>query len=411
MTYSTASKSNKQFIILTLLSLSIIGALFTESIDGLGKLSISNVIQLLTTTSLIFVNPRFSRTLIKTILFVITCAVVSHIYVAVEYGYQGKIFVTLHIITGLVFFFLMADGLQRYSSQAALKKCILISILVSISILTLSAALDFKNGLPRTSFTFDDKSHASIYICFLSFLSLHYLGASRYLISSLLIILCFFSVSRLVAVFIPFLLVIAVMQIIKEGSLLKKVLLTLMLLTSTIIAVNYIYKNSEKIQLLERIDSTSTVSSSDSTSAHILLLKYATILKFDSIPNFLFGVSPGSFADILIRSDIDYSNLASIDPAFIDNARNSTAPIHSTHAAVLVEAPFPALVVYIAIIISIVVKNIRRKNYELLLFGAPFFISIMFYSAHNKFYFFVVLLFILLLSNEKNSQPIKGISK
>jgi len=214
-----------------------------------------------------------------------------------------------------------------------------------------------------------------------------------------------------VAVFIPFLLVIAVMQIIKEGSLLKKVLLTLMLLTSTIIAVNYIYKNSEKIQLLERIDSTSTVSSSDSTSAHILLLKYATILKFDSIPNFLFGVSPGSFADILIRSDIDYSNLASIDPAFIDNARNSTAPIHSTHAAVLVEAPFPALVVYIAIIISIVVKNIRRKNYELLLFGAPFFISIMFYSAHNKFYFFVVLLFILLLSNEKNSQPIKGISK
>lgn len=411
MTYSNPSKTNKQIIILTLLSLSIIGALFTESIEGLGKLSISNIIQLLSTTTLMFVNPRFTRTLVKTILFVVICSVVSHIYVAIEYGFHGKIFVTLHIITGLIFFFLMADGLQRYSSQAALKKCILVSILISIAILGLSAALDFKNGLPRTSFTFDDKSHASIYICFLSFLSLHYLGSSRYLISSLLIILCFFSVSRLVAVFIPFLLAIAVMQIVNEGSILKKALLILTLLTSTIIGANYIYKNSEKIQLLERIDSTSTVSSSDSTSAHVLLLQYAAILKFDSIPNFLFGVSPGSFADILIRSNIDYSDLASIDPAFIDNARNSTAPIHSTHAAVLVEAPFPALIVYIAIIISITAKNIRRKNYELLLFGAPFFISVMFYSAHNKFYFFVILLFILLLSNEKNSLAIKGTSR
>ncbi|MNN31580.1 hypothetical protein D3C81_1452730 [compost metagenome] len=111
-------------------------------------------------------------------------------------------------------------------------------------------------------------------------------------------------------------------------------------------------------------------------------------------------MSPGSFADILIRSDIDYLDLASIDPEFITHARNSTAPIHSTHAAVLVESPLPALIAYIAIIILITKKNILRKNHELLLFGIPLFISIMFYSAHNKFYFFVIILFILLLSNE-----------
>lgn len=398
-----AFNMNKERIVLFLLFISIVGALFTSPMPGLDKLSISNVVHLLVTVILMIVNPRFTGALVKLVCFVVVMSLISHMYVAIKYGYSGKALITLHIVTGIVFIFLMSDAINQFSSEQNIKKTLMLSVLVAIGVLIVSAVSDFRSGLPSTNFTFDDKSHATIYICFLSFLSLRYFDRSRYIVAFALIVLCFFSVSRLVVLFIPFLGLMALLQISRKQSFLSKVVLSVTLFLSSIASTSYIYQNSEKIQLLERISTRSAVLSSESTQAHFLLLKHAVELKFDSFSMFLFGASPGSFADILIRSERNFSDLAAVDPAFIYHAYNSTAPIHSTHAAVLVEYPLPVFILYIIILFSTVKSVVKQKKFELLYFGVPFFASTMFYSAHNKFYFFVILVFIVVLIDKKTS--------
>ena len=148
--------------------------------------------------------------------------------------------------------------------------------------------------------------------------------------------------------------------------------------------------------VLDRVSSMEAVADNDSTNAHSLLIYKGIELKLSNVGNFVFGISPGSFGDILVNphSDVDYTELKNTDPNFINEAKKGKAPIHSTHLAFFVEYPIIIFVFYLFYNFYVAYRLVVHKLYFEVLFYIPFMISVLLYSSHNKFYYFVVYLFI-----------------
>lgn len=246
----------------------------------------------------------------------------------------------------------------------------------------------------------DDKSHSAILLCFFSFISLLYVKKFAFIIGFFFLLMSMLTISRLPFIFAPFFMLAATIHAVlssknKSESILK-ILFILILLTC---AAFLMLENQETFKVLERFsfnDGTS-LEKSPSSQAHDLLIKKAIELKQLNLGNFIFGVSPGAFADTLVRSPINYSDLAILDPQFIEFAFIGKAPVHSTHMAFYSEYPIWIFSLYVLINCYIGYALIKNRNWITLLFFIPFNLATTYYSSHNKFYYYFIFLILLIL--------------
>lgn len=355
------------------------------------KLSISNIVEIVFVLCFLFRYPlRYKE--VGFLLFFTISVCLSYIYVLLKYDFHGKYIISFFFLISILFIFLykkmiLTRDLYLLSYFHALR----ISILLTIP-LYLFMGLYQHFSLGFVSFFMDDKSHASVLLCFLSFVSLFVFKRGGILISFILWFLTLLTLSRFSIIFFPFLILFYVKIFSKNNAFgIKKILsLFLFFLIATAFLV-LVFQNLNSFKVLSRVSSTNTIEQSSSTIAHFLLLEKAVELKFNSIGNFIFGVSPGNFADILIRSTVSYSDIQSLDPLYIAYAKIGMAPIHSTYFAFFCEFPIFIFIVLLVYWVNLHYRCYKSHYRSFLFFLIPFNVPMLFYSCHNKFYFFVII--------------------
>ncbi|WP_316801211.1 hypothetical protein [Pedobacter frigidisoli] len=360
---------------------------------GEGKLAISNLVQVMTIVSLI--SAGFLRLFDLKILFMfffLTFIGILNSFFC--YNFPGKPLVIVFMLFSVAFLLLSYRFLTNCVSQKLFESTVRYLILLSVPIYLILGYLDYKEGLTMISYGMDDKSHATIILCFCSFISLTVFKKGAYLLSFFFIFLSIFTTSRLTVVFFPFLIFAMFYKIKRDSGIKMMVFVALFLLVPAVVyLIIILLKNSDSFLLFQRVSSSDSIND-DSSSAHSMLIAKGIELKLESWNNFLFGISPGAFSDVLIRSDIDYSKIESIDPQFIQFARLGKAPVHSTHIAFFSEYSLPIFIFYVFGIFRITKELYLNKLFIDLLFWFGFLASITFYSSHNKMYFYVVLVYL-----------------
>jgi len=151
-------------------------------------------------------------------------------------------------------------------------------------------------------------------------------------------------------------------------------------------------------RVIDRISSVDAVAGDDATSAHVLLLEQALLMKFTDLTTFIFGAGPGSFSKALISFPLAHTQLDSIDPQLVSEARLGRAPMHSTPISMLLDYN----IVIFCMLGYLLMRGLRqllkwRAYLEIMFFGTLLAASV-FYSLHNKPYLYLMVATIALLT-------------
>lgn len=257
------------------------------------------------------------------------------------------------------------------------------------------------------TFGFDDKSHAVILLMFYAFFSLKLIKSNfKFLISIIFCVLALTTISRLAFIFLPFYLLALFPQIFKNINNFLQLYIRLLIVVLLVGgATYYIVNNPQYFQVLNRINNTGVTA--DSTSSHMLLIQYGLKLKFENICNFIFGITPGGFSNVLINSKIDVSEFAYLDPTAYLVMLKGNAPMHSTHIQILAEFPIWVFITYIILLATILKKLISKRMWLETMFFVAFLIAITFYSTHNELLFYSILTYLMFISYLSKSKKAK----
>jgi len=358
-----------------------------------GKLSMSNLGPL---AFVIFAAPCFLadvKTIRKpTVAFFLlfnVCALVSFALFMFRFGWMPNAPVLGFQDVEFIFMLLLVWYARRnYEEFFAVAKagifcCALLAIWYGVS--------QFRNPggakLNIIIFSMDDKSHAAVLFCCLSYIVLRYYdGWFARLLSGGLFAMSMMTLSRLPIVFLPVLLI----------TLSKRTRYGWMVATATVCVVAAAFiAFGDALTLIfkavDRLTSVNQVAGDNATAAHLLLIKSALEMKFGDLGAFFFGTGPGNFSKALTSFPIDIHELQAIDPALVDDARVGRAPMHSTPVSFLLDYN----IVVVGVLVFMALRAIRylvkaRRNLELMFF-ATLFVASMFYSVHNKPYFYLAI--------------------
>ncbi|MFF2371028.1 hypothetical protein [Agromyces sp. NPDC058110] len=373
-------------------AIAVIGALLSYKIDG--RFALSNVAQIGALVVLLASVPRLLRG--RDILFVLlglAGVLLAAILVSNVYTYRIAPEFTAYYLLVVVWLI----GIYRTSRAAggteAVARGFRWAIPIVLAYLMVQLAVDLSGGTDRRRLGFDDKSHASVYACFLAFASLRFLrGRSRLLISLAFFVVAFLTISRLPFVFAPVYLIAFVVEYRKvraEAKTPLEVYFAHLTLAGTILTPLILAAQAAGFfRSFDRVFGSGDFTNA-STTAHLLLLKYAAELKIENLGNFFFGVTPGGFAGVLYRSRIDVSQFASIDPPGYEKLMEGTAPMHSSLGSILLEFPIWVSLSYLAMVVWAVIRLRRNREWVMLSFLVGFFAATLFYSSQTELYFCV----------------------
>jgi len=391
-----------------------VGLLFGYKVGG--RLAVSNLFQVFSIVVSIPIILKYFR--FKDYLFLtwsITFMCISAFFVSLIYSYEFS--ATHFIFFNMAFLTLQTIYVvnRRENVKGVFEKVVKILIVPSFLYLLFVGLIDVVvKGAPYSYFGFDDKSHAVIVLCFYAFMSLKLIKSNfKFIISAAFMILAFLTGSRLVFIFTCFYILPLISNLFslkKARTLLNFYFRVIMGLFIVFGVTAFIINNSDSFKVLERISSQNS-NSSESTSAHMELIKYGARLKIDNPANFIFGVTPGGFSPVLARSDINFAEFSLIDPKGYEKILTGEAPMHSTHMSIITEFSLFHAFYYLLLLGYILKGLLKNKLKTETLFYISLLICTTFYSSSNELFFYFIVSHLIVISTKSDISSIKKLAR
>lgn len=383
----------------TILAL-LLGVVFMTAGMGLpltegGKLAVSNLAPFpFMTIALLFffsrhkpIDSRFAGFLL---LFNLSC-LASFVIFLIMYQWQPNFLVLLFEDVEIVFCVL----LWWFGSESpdAFRAAVKAGIIASIPVSVLYGLHDLHSGAFWFSNGMDDKSHGAVLLCCEAYILIRFFGSklSR-LAAGALYVASFLTISRLPVFFLPAIFL----------GLMRRSRLAALFTLCAAAAVMYVVITAgnavkDTFQVYNRLSSVDVITGSDSTEAHLELLKAAFEIKFTEPLAFVFGTGPDNFSKALSTIPAAEQKLEGLDPQLVTFAREGKAPLHSTPMQILLDYNIAIFLLFVFFLIRIFRFLILRRNLTDLAFACGFLLSSTFYSLHNKPYFYVYVTTVALL--------------
>lgn len=381
-----------------------VGMLFSYKLTS--RFAVSNVFQLAGTVMLLSAYPRLLKA--KDILIIslgIVSLAVAAAAISVEVGYTASLAHSLYFLLATIHLFAVYRACKEKNAGPWVVAGVRLALPVALAVLVVNLGLERVAGNPLPNLGFDDKSHAAVAACVLAFSALRFMRSPL----RLLMALAFFGISlvassRLPFIMLPFFLVAFAIEYRKVRSSAVaawQVYLTHLLALSALAipvllarhAWSYFSLSFDRV--LEPTDVTNS-----STSSHIDLLRLGWAIKVDSISNFVLGITPGGFAPVAARSDIDLSMYRVPVGAIYDG----TAPLHSAMGSIFLEFPLWVAICFVVFCVRTAWALVKRHEAVLALFFVGFMGATMWYSSHNELYFFAALT--VIVAGAHNADPL-----
>jgi len=383
----------------TILAL-LLGVVFLTAGMGLpfvedGKLSVSNLAPFpFMTIALLFffsrrkpIDARFGGFLL---LFNLSCLVSFAIFL-IMYQWQPNFLVLLFEDVEIVFCVLL--WWFGRESPDAFRAAVKAGIIASIPVSVLYGLHDLHSGAFWFSNGMDDKSHGAVLLCCEAYILIRFFGSKlNRLIAGALYVASFLTISRLPVFFLPAIF-LALMRRSRLGALFT--LCAAAAVMYVVITAGNAVKDT--FQVYNRLSSVDVIIGSDSTEAHLELLKAAFEVKFTEPVAFVFGIGPDNFSKALSTIPAAAQKLEGIDPQLVTFAREGKAPLHSTPMQILLDYNIAIFLLFAFFLIRTFRFLILRRNVTDLAFGCGFLLASTFYSLHNKPYFYLYVTTIALL--------------
>lgn len=390
-----------------------IGLLFGFKIQG--RLAVSNIFQIIAFVLLIPIILKYFK--LKQYLILTSFVVLVGCSAFFTYLSYGVLFKISHFIFFLLSLILLLCIHCITNTKEEILSLILkaykVTLIPTFIYMVTRAIYDILIlGNPFSGFGFDDKSHAVFLLSFYSFISLRLLKSNmKYIISIGFLILSLLTISRLVVIFAVLYLIILIPNIVRNikasksymSLYFKIIFISLVVIVGTM----FINNNKDIFKIFERVNSIETIQNTDSTSAHLMLIKLGLLLKFDNISNIIFGVTPGGFSSALYNSDINLLEFAATDPGAYKVMVKGDAPMHSTHTSIFAEFPLPFFIAYLFLLWGIFKSLFKNKLWLELFFYLGFLGSAMFYSTHNELVFYSILIFYITITSRTQNYSSK----
>lgn len=378
----------------------LLGVVFMTAGMGLplveeGKLSVSNLAPFpFMAIALLFyfsrrkpIDARFAGFLL---LFNLSC-LLSFVIFLVMYQWQPNFLVLLFEDVEIIFCVLL--WWFGNESPDAFRAAVRMGIIASIPISVLYGLHDLHNGQFWFSNGMDDKSHGAVLLCCEAYILIRFFGSklSR-LIAGALYVASFLTISRLPVFFLPAILL----------GLMRRSRLAALFTLCAAAAVMYVLITAGNVvkdtfTVYNRLSSVDVITGSDSTEAHLELLKAALEIKFTEPLAFVFGTGPDNFSKALSTIPAAEQKLEGLDPQLVTFAREGKAPLHSTPMQILLDYNIAIFLLFVFFLIRTFRFLILRRNLTDLAFAGGFLLASTFYSLHNKPYFYLYVTTIALL--------------
>lgn len=285
-------------------------------------------------------------------------------------------------------------------STAEFRRAVKIGILFSIPVLALYAWHDVSTHAPWLSFGMDDKSQAAVLLCAAAYILIRFFGGTLDRVIGVgLYVASYLTISRMPVFFLPAIL-LSLMRRSRYAAALTT-LATCIVAYAVVVAGDAI---SDTFVVYGRLSSVEAITGSNSTSAHLLLLKTALQMKFSDPWAFLFGIGPGNFSKALTSFPVSVAEIQAIDPTLVNFARDGRAPLHSTPMQVLLDYNFVGFFFFVFYLLRAFRFLLRRRVLCDVAFLVGFVLASMFYSLHNKPYFYLIITSVALLLTQA-AQP------
>lgn len=363
-----------------------------------GRFAISNITQII---SLIMVMPMIFKErnrkyvvgyIFSVLLMCLSCAISALFYESSIRIQYIAFFWLVYIYFG--FLIIKIEQKEKHIVED-IKECFKISAyLFCVFFLLMAINEFFILKKVYSGYTFDDKSHTVIFFSVYAMIALQVLkGKMRWLVSIVFFILSLTTTSRLVVVFLLFYFIYLYFMILLEfPGLTGKIIGFLVGFVICALGIYILYLNIDKFTVFARFSS-NNISAGNSTKAHIMLIVYAIKLKFENIFNFVFGIGPGNFADVLKNSEVDFSKMMVTDPSVYSAIYAGTTPVHSSHFQILLEFSIFAFIKYCFFLINIFINALKLKNINILFIFIPLMAAVTMYSTHNELLYYCILFY------------------
>jgi hypothetical protein len=364
-----------------------------------GKLAISNLTPLafLVLAAIFFLSRRHvidRRIVWFMLLFNISC-VTSFAIFMLKFGWIPNFPVLFFQDVELVFCMLLWwFGME---SPATFRTAVKVGILVSIPVSLAFGVQELHSGAHWFSDGMDDKSQGAVLLCCEAYVLIRFFGSklSR-LAGGSLYVLSLLTISRLPVFFFP-----AIFLGLVRRSRLGAFITLIATATAVYMVVVAGSTVKETFALYNRLSSVQVITGSDSTDAHLELIKTALDIKFTEPLAFVFGTGPDNFSKALPTVPSSVEKLEALDPQLVAYARLGKAPMHSTIMQMLLDYNIAIFLLFAFFLMRTFRFLIRRRNITDLAFASGLFLSSCFYSLHNKpYYYLYVVTVALLIVNE-----------
>lgn len=369
----------------------IVGMLLGMKLTG--RFAISNVAQLAGTFLLFLAFPRLLHPKDLVLLGLgLGSVAIAGVAASVQYDYTASPFHTGYFLLAVLYLVGIYRACHERSAGPAFAEGVRRAVPLSLVTLLTAYALEVAQGVRFPTLGFDDKSHGSVAACFLAFAALRFgRGPYRIVLALALFGIALITPSRLPYMFAPFFLlalVIAYRQMRGNARAAWQVYISHLVLATAFLAplvVGFLAGNrfSDGLNRVLADDGAAAAS----TESHLDLLLAGAQLKVENIWNVVFGITPGGFAGVLYRSDIDLRLFRLPFTAIAEG----TAPMHSSLGSILLEFPLWVAAGFVLLAVHTFVRLLRRRELMFASFFLALLIATTFYSSHNELFFVMCL--------------------
>ncbi|MGH8208494.1 MAG: hypothetical protein ACRETD_06405 [Steroidobacteraceae bacterium] len=376
-----------------------------------GKLSGSNIMPVVFTlvAGLFFFSARTTvdRRLIRFLLAFNVACCASFLIFLLRYAWDPNFAVLFFQDVEIVFCLLLWWFGQE--SPVEFRSAVRTGIFWSLPVVAAFAWHDTHGVAPWISFGMDDKSQAVVLMSCEAYILIRFFGGTLDRIIGVgLYVATYLTISRMPVFFLP-----PILLALMRGSRYAAAITVLGTCVVAVLVVTLGDALKTVFIVYDRLSSFDTVTNSDSTAAHLVLLKTALQIKFSDPWAFLFGIGPGNFSKALTSFPVSLAPIEALDPQLVAFAREGRAPLHSMPMQILLDYSFVAFLLFSFYLLRALRYLLRRRNLPDIAFFTGFLGASTFYSLHNKPYFYLVVTSIALLvvhSYQPVTQSGRGLS-
>lgn len=360
-----------------------------------GKIAVSNLapFPFIAVAALFFFSSRKSidaRLAWFLLLFNLSCLASFAIFL-VKYQWQPNFPVLLFEDVEIAFCLLL--WWFGSESPGAFRTAVRLGIAASIPVSVMYGLHELNSGSFAFSAGMDDKSQGAVLLCCQAYILIRFFGSRLgRLAGAALYLSSFLTISRLPVFFLPAIF-LGLMRRSRIGAMMT--LCAAGVAAYMLVSAGDVVK--ETFVVYNRLSSVQVVTGSDSTEAHLELLKTALEIKLTEPLAFLFGTGPDNFSKALSTIPSSGETLEGLDPKLMAFAKRGMAPLHSTPMQILLDYNIVIFLLFVFFLVRVFRFLILRRNMTDLTFACGFLLASSFYSLHNKPYFYLYVTTIALL--------------